>query len=81
MMDNISDARCAICYGTLAPGEHFIVVRMVDMTDERLVTPDNRSGVIHVRHLQNVFNPAMIDVQVTQNQYQAGFDMKVRVNL
>lgn len=77
----LDEARCLLCLGMLAPGEHFIVVRMADPSDGRLVTPQNRSGVIHLRHLQNVFNPAMIDVQVSQNQYQSGFDMKVQVNL
>lgn len=80
-MIDMNDARCALCFGSLAPGEHFIVVRMADPTDSRLVTPDNRSGVIHLRHLQNVFNPQMIDVAVTQYQMGPGFDIKVQVQL
>lgn len=62
---DMTDARCALCFNPLSPGEHFIVVRTADPTDSRLVTPANRSGVIHLRHLQNVFRPEMIDVSVS----------------
>lgn len=80
-MMELDEARCLLCYLPLAPGEHFIMVRTADPSDGRLVAPHNRSGVIHLRHLQNVFDPNMIDVAVTQYQMGPGFDIKVRVNM
>lgn len=80
-MMELEEARCLLCFSPVAPGENYLVVRLGDPADGRLVTPENRSGVIHLRHLQNVFDPNMIDVQVAQYQMGPGFDIKVRVQL
>lgn len=64
-----NEARCLLCPNGLAPGELFIMVRMADPADGRLVTPENRAGVIHLSHLQNIFTPGHIQTRVIDTSY------------
>lgn len=83
-MMELEEARCLLCYGQLHPGDQYIMVRMADPADGRLVTPENRSGVIHLSHLSNIFNPDKIAVQVfatTQYGPNNGHDVRVKVEL
>jgi len=61
---DIDEARCFLCMMPVSPGQLYLVVYMADPDRPSIAATQNRSGVIHLNHLQNVFNPSMIAVKV-----------------
>lgn len=79
----LEEARCLLCFMPVGPGQQYLVVYMANPEHPSIAATQNRAGVVHLRHLQNVFNPDMIAVQVTHNPMSPtnGHDVRVQVAL
>lgn len=77
----IDEARCLLCYMPVGPGQQYLVVYMASPEHPSIAATQNRAGVVHLQHLQNIFNPAMIATRVVDMPFAGPGAQRVEIQV
>lgn len=78
---DIDEARCFLCFLPVMPDQLYLVVYRGNLEKPSIAATENRAGVLHLVHLENIFRPDMIAVSVHNNPFGGHNNQRVEVQV